>query len=121
MGVQFEGFDEFVAKLEKIDSSGTKLNQFVSQEAENLIGHTKDNTPVDTGQLRNGWKRTQAAKGRVTVYNNTEYAAHVEYGHRTRGGKGFVKGSKMLHRGMLQTGKHFQEDAAEIMKGLIDE
>lgn len=47
--------------------------------------------------------------------------AHVEYGHRTRGGKGFVKGKKMLHRGLLQTGKRFKEDAAQILKGLMDE
>lgn len=74
MSIHFNGFDEFIGKLEKIDGSGVKVNQFVSQEAENLIGHVKDNTPVDTGRLRNAWKRTRAAKGTVTVYNNTDYA-----------------------------------------------
>lgn len=121
MGIRFDGFDDFIDKLEKIDGSGVKVNQFVVQEAEMLMGHAKDNTPVDTGRLRNAWRRARAAKGSVTVYNNTDYAAHVEYGHRTRGGKGFVKGKKMLHRALLQTGKHFKEDAAEIMKGLIEE
>lgn len=32
----------------------------------------------------------------IEVYNNVEYAEPVEYGHRTRGGKGFVPGSHMM-------------------------
>ena len=32
----------------------------------------------------------------ITVENNVEYAPYVEYGHRTRGGKGFVPGKRML-------------------------
>ena len=32
----------------------------------------------------------------ITVENNVEYAPYVEYGHRTRGGKGYVPGKHML-------------------------
>ncbi len=133
MGISFGGFDELNEKLERMAKEGAhKRNQFVAQEAEILIGNVKDNTPVKSGHLREGWKRTRAVQGKVTVYNNTEYASHVEYGHRQQPGryvpaigkrlkKDFVPGQKMLHRAMLQTSKTFKEDAADIMKGLIDE
>lgn len=64
------------------------------------------------GTLRRGWTggKTQNAKafaesldvkksGRtytITIENNVEYAPYVEYGHRTRGGRGFVPGKHML-------------------------
>ena len=32
----------------------------------------------------------------IEVYNNVEYAEPVEYGHRTRGGRGFVPGKHMM-------------------------
>lgn len=133
MGISFGGFDELNEKLERIAKEGAqKQNQFVEQEAEILVGNVKENTPVQSGHLRNNWKRTRAVQGKVTVYNNVEYAAHVEYGHRQTPGryvpaigkrlkKDFVPGKKMLHRAMLQTSKTFKEDAEDIMKGLIDE
>lgn len=134
MGVSFNGFDAFDEKLAKIaEQSETKLNMAVSQEAEVIIGKIKDNTPVSPGggRLREGWKRTNASKGKAVIYNNVEYAAHVEYGHRQKPGryvpaigkrlkKGFVPGKKMLHRGMLQASKTFEADAAAIVKELMD-
>lgn len=33
---------------------------------------------------------------KITVYNPVPYAPYVEYGHRTRGGKGWVEGRFML-------------------------
>lgn len=126
MGVTFSGFNEFDNTLKQIESQGPKkMNQFVSQEAEVIRGKAQDNTPVDTGHLKGGWKKSRAAKGVVEVYNNVEYAAHVEYGHRVKiAGKfsgGYVKGSKMLHRAMLQAGKTFRDDAAAIIKAVLDD
>lgn len=133
MGIYFGGFDELNDKLERMTKEGAaKRDKFVVQEAEILISHAKDNTPVQTGNLRKNWKRTRAVQGKVTVYNNVEYASHVEYGHRQQPGryvpaigkrltKDFVPSKKMLHRAMLQSSKTFKEDAADIIKGLIDE
>lgn len=122
MGVQFGGFDAFDERLAKIEEQGArKMNQFVAQEGEVIRGKAQDNTPVDTGWLKIHWKRSRAVQGKAEIYNNVEYAAHVEYGHRTRGGKGFVKGSKMLHRGMLQAEKTFRDDADTIIKAVLDE
>lgn len=131
MNVTFSGFDEFNEKLSQLAKDGQiEINRFAAQEAEVILGKAKDNTPTDTGQLKNGWQRTRAKQGTVTVYNNTEYATHVEYGHRQESGryvsaigkrlkKDFVPGKKMLHRAMLQTGKTFRADAEAIVKGLM--
>ena len=60
----------------------------------------KDNTPVKTGHLRNEWHVGSIEKRGneyyIEVYNNVEYVEPVEYGHQTRGGKGFVKGAHMM-------------------------
>lgn len=131
MGEEITGFDQLDAKLQSIlDQSLDKRNKFVAQQAELLNGRVKDNTPVDTGTLRNGWHRGRAAKGAATVYNNTHYAGHVEFGHRIRkrgGGwakdkKGrtrFVPGAKMLHKGLVETEQQFKTDAETIMKELV--
>lgn len=98
MGEEITGFDQLDAKLQSIlDQSLAKRNKFVAQQAELLNGRVKDNTPVDTGTLRNGWHRSRAANGAATVYNNTHYAGHVEFGHRIRkrGGCG-GRGQEML-------------------------
>ena len=124
MGIQFGGFDEFGEHLERIAKAGTvKRNQFVAQEAETILGKAKDNTPVDTSHLRDdGWKRTRASQGSITIYNNVEYAAHVEYGHRVRNHRGrFVPGKKMLHRAMQQTSKTFRDDAKQIMENIFSD
>ena len=65
-----------------------------------LQGKVKDNTPVKTGHLRNEWHVGSIEKRGneyyIEVYNNVEYVEPVEYGHQTRGGKGFVKGAHMM-------------------------
>lgn len=131
MGVQFGGFAEFDAYLERIAKEGAqKRDQFVAQEAEQIIGKAKENTPTQTGTLKNGWRRTRAVQGETTVYNNTEYAAHVEYGHRQKPGryvpaigkqlkKSFVPGKKMLHIAMLQSSRTFRDDAKQIMENIF--
>ena len=131
MGEEITGFDQLDAKLQSIlDQSLAKRNKFVAQQAELLNGRVKDNTPVDTGTLRNDWHRGRAVKGAATVYNNTHYAGHVEFGHRIRkrgGGwakdkKGrtrFVPGAKMLHKGLVETEQQFKTDAETIMKELV--
>lgn len=38
----------------------------------------------------------------IVIINPVEYAMYVEYGHRTRGGKGFVKGQHMLTNSIIR-------------------
>ena len=41
----------------------------------------------------------------MDIVNPVEYASYVEYGHRTRGGKGFVRGQFMLEKSRQEVDK----------------
>ena len=119
MSITFSGLEELDERLANATKqSKVKRNQAVKQMGELLLGRAKDNTPVDTGNLRKNWHRTRPLNGVVKVGNSADYAAHVEYGHRTKSGNP-VKGSKMLHLALMQTGKHFKEDAAAVWETLF--
>lgn len=72
------------------------LNDCVARE----IRMTKKLTPRDTKTLMNNWRITDVKKDgdtyQVTLYNNTDYADYVEFGHRTRDHKNWVPGKFML-------------------------
>lgn len=63
------------------------------------------------GTLRRGWTTAPIARThkngniKVVIYNPVEYASYVEYGHRTRGGKGFVRGQFMLEKSRQEVDK----------------
>ena len=118
-------------KLARLENSGKVLDMASAQMGETLVGRVKDLTPVDTGNLRQSWKRTRPKNGRVEVYNNTEYASHVEWGHRQKVGryvptigktlkKPFVEGSHMLRDAVAETKETFKEDMTEILEGLLE-
>ena len=124
MGLTINGLDDLQEKLEnmakKAPAAGAK---FLAQEGELLRGRAANNTPVDTGNLRNSWKTRMINPQRVEVSNNTEYAAHVEYGHRVKihgkwTGK-VVKGKKMLHKAFDETKDNFLEDGVAILGAII--
>lgn len=131
MGFEFSGLDELIQRL---DEAAKKMpdarDKFLAQEAELVRGDAVSLSPVDTGNLREAWKRSAPDNGRVEVYNNTEYAAHVEYGHRQQVGryvpaigkrlkKPFVEGKHMLRDAVQQRQDSFAEDVEEILKGLM--
>lgn len=145
MSFKIEGFDELDKKLtDIIKELPEKRNIVLKQSAENLIGYTKDKTPVDTGNLRMAWTRTQPAGSSIKVYNDTEYSLDVEYGHRQRRRwvpgywKGnrfvydsaaktgmmlkekFIPGAKMLHKGMEDFKGNFKDDISEVLEDLFE-
>ena len=60
----------------------------------------------------------------ITVENNVEYAPYVEYGHRTRGGKGFVPGKHMLETSEQElkalSPKILQDKLEKFLKGVLN-
>ena len=68
-------------------------------------------TPQDSGELVGslGLKRD-------TVFYSKEYAAHVEYGHRTRGG-GWVPGQRYLQKNVEKQKPIFQSDLRKHLNG----
>ena len=144
MGIKISGLDEFERKMADIARRFPEArDKFLKQEAELIKGRAKMNTPVDTGRLRNAWNRTQPVGGSIEIYNNSEYAAHVEYGHRQKkhwvpgywSGNHFtydpsaktgmmvkdkfVEGAKMLHEAMAETNLSIRADAKAILGGLF--
>ena len=131
MHFEFSGLDELIQRLDEASKKVPDArDKFLAQEAELVRGDAVSLSPVDTGNLREAWKRSTPDNGRVDVYNNTEYAAHVEYGHRQKVGqyvpaigkrlkKPFVEGKHMLRDAVQQRQDIFAEDAEDILKGLM--
>ena len=124
------GLDGLDAMLAKLEDPKEVLDKTSAQVGETLAGRTKNLTPVDSGRLRNDWHRTKPQDGRVTVYNNTEYAAHVEWGHRQKVGKyipalgktlkkPFVEGRHMLRDAVAETEEYLEDDVMEILEELL--
>lgn len=76
--LKFEGSKELERALANVAKNFPRERDlFLRQEAELLKGRAKLKTPVDSGRLRAGFESTDVEGDEVTVYNNTEYAAHV--------------------------------------------
>lgn len=132
MGFEFSGLDELIQRLDEAERKlpGAR-DEFLAQEAELVRGDAVELTPVDTGNLRIGWKKTGPNNGRIAIYNNVEYAAPVEFGHRLKNRKTkkwvttsngkikFVPGRHMLRDAVQQRQDSFAEDAEDILKGLM--
>lgn len=88
-----------------------KLCENIAEEtATVLLRRVKQKTPVDTGNLRRNWNISSQPLPNgyeSTVYNQTEYAPYVEYGHRVKkkSGFGWVKGQYMLTKSEFETSK----------------
>lgn len=99
---RFEGLDALERQLARMieQEFPEEFKALVIQIAYELQGRVKQNTPKKTGRLQDSWKVGRIEKRGdeyyIEVYTNVEYAEPVEYGHRTRGGKGFVKGRRMM-------------------------
>lgn len=98
----FDGLDDMEKQLSQMieQQYPAEFRQMVIELASELKDKVKENTPVDTSHLQDQWEVGDVVKQGneyiIEVYNNTEYAEPVEYGHRKRGGKGFVEGAHMM-------------------------
>ena len=67
-------------RLDQIDDVMAKaVQELVQKTTLRWTELSKNATPVDTGNLRNGWK-TEIRKFKGTIINNVEYAEPVIYG-----------------------------------------
>ncbi|MCD7812134.1 MAG: HK97 gp10 family phage protein [Ruminococcus sp.] len=108
---KFDGLDEWEKRLSQVieNQYPDEFRKMVIDVAAELFGRVTEKTPVKTGHLMNEWRVGNIEKRGdeyyIEVYNNVEYAEPVEYGHRTRGGKGFVKGAHMMELSMQDVQK----------------
>ena len=104
--------------LDKVESLSPRIDQAVytamADEGISWRDDVRDNTPVDTGDLRRSWTLTgpdkKGLKFEMDLANNLEYVEFVEYGHRQEPGRfvpaigkrlvaDYVPGSYMLRDG----------------------
>ncbi|WP_422389423.1 HK97 gp10 family phage protein [Clostridioides difficile] len=122
-----------IKKLTKID-----LDKFCKDAARELaarlLGKVIRRTPVDTGFLRQGWNGVAYARSLpvykqgnnyiIEVVNPTEYASYVNFGHRTKDGKGWVKGQHFLTISEMelqgQVDKIIEKKLLILLKGVFD-
>ena len=117
-GYNFEikGIDNFLKGIDNIQNNfHGDLQRLIEKHGGILLRNTKMKTPVDTGQLRRSW---ELEKGDlyVKLFNRTEYAQFIEWGHRTRGGKSYVEGVYMLKTSFEKTEKDFENDLEKLFK-----
>lgn len=106
-----EGIDRLLKDIEKMKrEQPKKVDKFLINQGNRLLGLTKERTPVDTGTLRNSWFMKKE-KEQVIVYNLTEYANDVEFGTKDR------YGAFMLTRSIKILDKYFEENFKNFFKG----
>ena len=134
---------EFQKQLQK-NLSGQQLDLFIEscakELAARLLAKVIKRTPVGQdpsgsgkvgGTLRRGWtggkgQASNAFAGNLKVHhfgntyvieveNPVEYASYVEFGHRTRGGKGWVEGHFML----TISEEEVQRDAPRVLENKL--
>ena len=101
--MEIQGLDNFVKTLNNASNDFNKeANKSLNKISQKLIAKVKLKTPVDSGVLRRSWRVKSESDLSKIIYNNVHYAPHIEYGHRTRGGKSFVDGQYMLTKSMQE-------------------
>jgi len=133
MHVEMEGFKEQAEKIGKIpEGLDSVLEDFLNDVGADWLADTKANTPVAPntkwhkgGDLRRSMTFEGAKKStggfEIAVSNNLEYAEHVEYGHRTRGGKGYVPGVNMMRNGQKGAEERISKELGELISEVEDE
>ena len=124
--MELKGFKELDKILDEIKTQTPKSTErFLMLQAEELKKDVKESTPVDTGTLKNSWQRENGKRltGKTfsqIIFSMTNYAAHVEYGHRIgRNKTKFVRGRFMLRTAVAIRQIKFYKDLKNFYGGLI--
>lgn len=97
-------FSDLVALRDKFEGLQNSVDDFCIQVTKEIAQIVLDEaikrTPVaKTGDLQKNWVSSVIKEEniyKIEVINPLEYAEFVEFGHRKRNGKGWVKGKFML-------------------------
>lgn len=140
MEFKIEGLDEMINDLDKssnnVKSESKKLIKRVGMK---LKSRTILKTPVaekDGGTLRRSWQFRVSSDFEGILSNNVHYAPHVEFGFRTRQGKGgkssnpkykykpksggktFVDGRYMLTKSVQETEQELENELEILIENL---
>lgn len=89
---EFSVFRQNANKFAKQVDIDEFCSSLAKEIAARLLAKAKRRTPVDSGELRKHWNvdadvTKEGLVYRIDVYNETEYAIYVEYGHRQKVGR----------------------------------
>lgn len=105
------------------------IREFLLEMAFRAERKVKRRTPVDSGELRRNWQVGNVVrKGNayeVEIYNNTEYASFVEYGHRAgKNSTRWVEGRFMMTISMKlvekEMPKFIEKKQIELLEQLMN-
>ena len=118
--MEIQGLDEFTKTLNNASNNFEKeANKKLDIIASKLIAKVKLKTPVDSGLLRRSWQPKKINNLERLVFNNVKYASHVNYGHRTRGGKSFVDGVYMLEKSVKEIETELDKEFSIMIDNLF--
>ena len=123
--MEIQGLNRFIRTLNNatnnFDEEASKRLNNISQK---LVAKVKLKTPVGKvkgGTLRRSWRVKKEGELVRIIYNNIHYAPHVEYGHRTRGGKSFVDGRYMLTKSVQEIEETLTSEFSMMIENLFNE
>ena len=118
--MEIQGLDEFTKTLNNASNNFEKeANKKLDIISSKLIAKVKLKTPVDSGLLRRSWQPKKINNLERLVFNNVKYASHVNYGHRTRGGKSFVDGVYMLEKSVKEIESELDKEFSIMIDNLF--
>ena len=118
--MEIQGLDEFTKTLNNASNNFEKeASKKLDTIASKLIARVKLKTPVDSGVLRRSWQPKKINNLERLVFNNVKYASHVNYGHRTRGGKSFVDGVYMLEKSVKEIETELDKEFSIMIDNLF--
>lgn len=118
--MEVKGLDKLLNVLDSsIKGFDVEIPKMLSRVSSKLIRKVKLKTPVDSGVLRKSWHSKKDGDLARVVYNNVKYASHVEYGHRTRGGKSFIDGVYMLEKSVKEIETELDKEFSIMIDNLF--
>jgi len=101
------------------------IRDFLLEMAMRAMRKIKKRTPVDTGELRRNWMVGSVVRQGdayvVEIYNNTDYAVFVEFGHRTGADlTKWVEGRFMMTISMQEIERELPRYLEKRMAELLD-
>ena len=118
--MEIQGLDELAKTLDNAqDNYKKEAKKLLNEIGMNLKTRVVLKTPVDTGVLRRSWKYKTINENEGILSNSVHYASHIEYGHRTRGGKSFVDGVYMLEKSVKEIESELDKEFSIMIDNLF--
>lgn len=70
--------------------AGRAADAYARELAESVRKDARDNTPVDTGEARDGWRTRRVSEGVYEVSNPVKHALYLERGHSKKAPRGIL-------------------------------